>query len=246
MTPQDRLDVYVEAIIDQIKDEHKTLSKDLEYVFSEVTEKDRRYLAVRGYLAYPSLGRGTMEANWAFLPGSKIDPDVDKALDKVIEKWVGPDATYSLGVIRDLRPLAQQKTAWNGNKTVKALGGQLLTSLLTEIAKYDDTPTADGLKRLRKFILQQDVGGSSNATPGLSMHGQGRAFDFVVNKGGKSITDISTAKDSIAVWDGPNNWTGRLKDAADAANADLKTGRFDGPLKFPGLYEPWHYTFTKN
>src|SRR5262249_48391687 len=149
MTPQERLDVYVEAIIEAIKDEHPTISNDLEDVFTDITEKDRRYLAVRGYLAYPSLGRGTMEANWAFLPGAKIDPDVDKALDKVIEKWVGPDATYTLGVIRDLRPLAKQKKAWNGNRTVKALGGKLLTSLLTEIAKYDDTPTADSLKRLR-------------------------------------------------------------------------------------------------
>ena len=46
-----------------LKDEHKTIRKDLEYVFTEVTETDRRYLAVRGYLSYPNLGRGTIEAN---------------------------------------------------------------------------------------------------------------------------------------------------------------------------------------
>jgi hypothetical protein len=247
MTPQEKLDTYVETIIEAIENEHRTIRKDLEYVFTTITESDRLYLAVKGYLYYPNLGRGTIEANWPFTAGTRIDPDVDRALDKVVELWVPPDSSYTIEPKRSIRTLGQQTDAWNDNATVKSLGGELLTNLLTTIDKFPDTPAAADLKRFRTYLETVELTDSpTNATPGLSMHGQGRAFDFVVSRNGNEITSISTTKASIAVWDGPNQWTQRLKDAVTAANAVLGTGRFEGPLKLKKRYEPWHYAFIKN
>jgi hypothetical protein len=247
MTQKEKLDLYMEKIIDALKAEHQFLKGDLELVFTKVTEVERRYLAIWGYLRFPLLKRGTLESNWP-QKDSAIDPDVDRAIDKVIQKWVAPDRTYRLDTKKEIRTLSDQIDLWKKNSTsVKPLGSELLSKLLKQIETYDETPADDSVKKLRTYIEKLDLSGSpTNATPGLSMHGTGRAFDFIVYKSGTPIAGTSTTKESLAVWDGPENWTQRLKDAAEAANKDLTTGKWDGPLKLSQTYEPWHYIFIKS
>jgi hypothetical protein len=75
------------------------------------------------------------------------------------------------------------------------------------------------------------------AAPGLSDHGHANAFDFVVlEDGGKEMAMASSAW--VTTWEGPHDWTTKLKAAVDSAGE----GRFDGPLKSPK--EPWHYGYA--
>jgi hypothetical protein len=247
MTPQEKLETYMGRVSEAIKAEHPSLSSDLDYVFTTITEDNRRYLAIWGYLLFPSLGFGSMEDSWP-QTDTHIAADVDQAVDKVIARWVAPEPKYSLDTNREPRTLHQQVGYWNGNRTVRALGDELLTKLLTAITPYPDTPEDKSLKKYRKYLENVELSSSpTSATPGLSRHGTGRAFDFIVYKSGQPITDTSTTKASIDAWDGgPDKWTQRLKDAVTAANQEIGTGRFDGPLNRGGIYEPWHYDFFKN
>ena len=71
--------------------------------------------------------------------------------------------------------------------------------------------------------------------PGLSMHGQGRAYDFqILDKHGDTVADTDTSRIG-SIWDG-QGWTEKLSHAVHAAS-----GKFVGPLLKP--YEPWHYEY---
>jgi hypothetical protein len=73
------------------------------------------------------------------------------------------------------------------------------------------------------------------AAPGLSAHGQGRAFDFQIEHNGQVVagTEAASARQR---WDAPG-WTQKLHQAMSKAGP-----HFTGPLVSP--YEPWHYAYT--
>jgi len=73
------------------------------------------------------------------------------------------------------------------------------------------------------------------AAPGLSPHGQGRAFDFQVERDGQVIAGAAMAS-ATRQWDAAG-WTQKLHAAV------IKAGpHFAGPLDSP--YEPWHYSYA--
>ncbi len=89
------------------------------------------------------------------------------------------------------------------------------------------------LERFRKFLIAQRLENPTNATPGLSSHGQARAVDFVVFRGPVMI--LTTG--------GPDAWRAsgfaqRLAEAVAAAGPHLS-----GPLQNPD--EPWHYYYDR-
>jgi hypothetical protein len=69
------------------------------------------------------------------------------------------------------------------------------------------------------------------AVPGLSPHGQSRAFDFQVMRGSQLIAGPS----SPSSWD-ESGWTSKLQEAVRRAST-----KFSGPLASPR--EPWHYDY---
>lgn len=69
------------------------------------------------------------------------------------------------------------------------------------------------------------------AVPGLSPHGQSRAFDFQVMRGGELIAGPSGA----GRWDS-EGWTEKVRAAVARAST-----KFKGPLASPR--EPWHYDY---
>jgi hypothetical protein len=73
------------------------------------------------------------------------------------------------------------------------------------------------------------------AAPGLSAHGQGRAFDFQIERGGATVAGFD-ATAARRAWDA-KGWTDRLHAAVVASGKP-----FTGPLHSP--YEPWHYAYT--
>ena len=85
------------------------------------------------------------------------------------------------------------------------------------------------------MLVEAGLSGSpSNATPGLSQHGQAKAFDFVVSRGRDVVAGTVTATIQEK-WEDAG-WTAKLKQAVQDAG-----GKFVGPL--PAPYEPWHYIY---
>jgi hypothetical protein len=76
---------------------------------------------------------------------------------------------------------------------------------------------------------------ASLAAPGLSAHGQARAFDFQVEHDGQIVAGLD-ADAAPARWDAAG-WTAKLRAAVSSAG-----DRFVGPLKSPN--EPWHYVYA--
>ena len=150
----------------------------------------------------------------------------------VQRKFAGANPGCTLG-ISPIRSLEKQVQLWNGNNTVQQAGNRLFENMSRELAKvdYPTPPTGAGVAKFTSVLRFSSVSPEpSSAAPGTSDHGQLRAVDFVVLRGGKLVADTQTAQIQT-VWK-LDGWEGKL--IAAAAGTKLV-----GPLKFP--YEPWHW-----
>jgi hypothetical protein len=75
----------------------------------------------------------------------------------------------------------------------------------------------------------------SLAAPGLSSHGQLRAYDFQIQRKNGPIVARTNTGAAATEWDDPG-WTAKLAAAVKSAGSCWK-----GPLEFPR--EPWHYDY---
>ena len=97
---------------------------------------------------------------------------------------------------------------------------------------YTDRPTAVSVERFESFLRGATTRATPTlAVPGLSPHGQSRAFDFQVMRGPQLIAGPSGA----GAWDGAG-WTEKVREAVTRAST-----KFTGPLASPR--EPWHYDY---
>ncbi|MEZ5593494.1 MAG: hypothetical protein R3F53_23415 [Gammaproteobacteria bacterium] len=245
-----KLDAYIFGL----KTSLLFLKPEILLVLREITNKDRQLLAIFGYLRYQHRNPGDIYDIWAW------DDDEIAEYKKSAERKVAASAlnqvkksfnadsamkkkAFKLSVAPHVRSLQKQITAWNGNKSVLTIGKKLRTILLREIRKpiYPDTPNAAGIVQLHKRLTADWKKGTlaspTNATPGLSSHGQMRAVDFHV-KNGSGV--------KVGHSGNPQNWRDKglssaLKDAVTEANKALGRTAFKGPLLRPD--EPWHYTY---
>ncbi len=198
----------------------------------------RRLLAVRGYLR----AEREVGSKWAWTEEEIAryqDTDEYKRavadVEKVAEKFAESNPGYTLYVNTKVRSLEDQIMNWNGAGSVRAAGDGLLAATLKEIAAYEDDPGEAGLAKFERFLEGHSPSPRPTvAVPGLSPHGQMRAFDFQVKQGDRVVagTTVSTAE---VEWD-EAGWTARLAEAVAKSG-----GRFTGPLTSP--QEPWHYTY---
>ena len=233
---EEKLKAYVDEVA-------KDLETRIQGALIGMPLMDRRVLAIRGYLRYPSLGRGSIEANWAW---SNQDMEEFKktaeftrmkaAVAEVKATFAANNPGFTLGVDPDkVRSLESQVELWNQNPTVERLGRELKAKLLTAVEALPDTPDETSLKAFRKVLVEASLSSTpSNATPGLSQHGQAKAFDFVVSRGRDVVAGTVTATIQEK-WEDAG-WTAKLKQAVQDAG-----GKFVGPL--PAPYEPWHYIY---
>jgi hypothetical protein len=198
----------------------------------------RRLLAVRGYLR----AEREVSSKWAWTEEEIAryqDTDEYKRavadVEKVTEKFAELNPGYSLYANTKVRSLEDQIKNWNGAGSVSAAGDDLLAATLKELSDYEDNPSEGSLAKFERFLEGYSPSPRPTvAVPGLSPHGQMRAFDFQVKQGDRIIagTTTSTAK---AEWD-EAGWTAKLGEAVAKSG-----GRFTGPLTSP--QEPWHYTY---
>jgi hypothetical protein len=235
-TPEEKLKAYADEL-------QKELQPRVQGALITMPALERRVLAIRGYLRFPSMGRGSIESNWAWsnedmeeFKKSTEFTRMKQAVADVKSTFASQNAGYTLGVDPDkVRSLETQVNLWNQNPTVRRLSQELKTKLLKTLEALPDTPDPASLKEFKKVVVEAKLSGSpSNATPGLSQHGQAKAFDFVVYKGRDVVasTETATLKEK---WDDAG-WTAKLKKAVQEAG-----DKFVGPL--PAPYEPWHYVY---
>jgi hypothetical protein len=201
----------------------------------------RRLLALRGYLR----SEGALGAKWSWtaeeikrFEGSAEYRGALSEVEKVRRKFAELNPGYELYVNTQVRTLEKQIRLWNETSSVQVAADQLRSMAQQELATpaYKEAPDAAGLNRFRQFLKSARPATTPTvATPGLSQHGQLRAFDFQVQKGSQLVagTDSSTI---ASVWEG-QGWTKKLKAAVVAAS-----NKFKGPLVSPR--EPWHYDYV--
>jgi hypothetical protein len=200
----------------------------------------RRLLALRGYLRAGQQA----QARWAWSQ-AQIDlyetsaegADALAEVERVRETFAQLNPGYALRVNTQVRSLDEQLRKWNQVESVGRAADELLAEARKEMSRpvHEGTTSEAGLQSFERFLRgfapreQPTV-----ATPGLSLHGSGRAFDFQVLHGTRLIAGTSTATAAEA-WDRAG-WTLRLQEAVRRASTKLF-----GPLSVP--HEPWHYDY---
>lgn len=198
----------------------------------------RRLLAARAYLR----AGDTLHTRWSWtaeeIQAHAQSPDYRALLDetdRVRKRFEADNPGYSLYANTEARSLELQIVRFNSNKSVGRVATTLYTQALAEIGKpgYGEPEQLDAVTRFKRFLAGwRPPTAAPLAAPGISRHGQLRAIDFQVMKGGAIVapTETATVKHN---WDAPG-WTTKLQAAVAGSN-------FRGPLRSP--YEPWHYEY---
>jgi len=214
-------------------------------VLRRIPSSRRRLLAMKYYLRRTP---GEIEEKWAWNAGeirlyrrSKEYGQAAAELDKVTRKFAELNPGYRLEVRMEIRTLGEQVRKWNGVRSIGGAGNELADTCLALMADsagfFASEPTPERLTLFADFLRvfePQTV--PTVAVPGLSQHGQLRAFDFSIRRGGAVVAGPST-RSIPSDWDGAG-WTVKLGDAICSVS-----DRFQGPLYDP--YEPWHYTYIR-
>jgi hypothetical protein len=204
----------------------------------QVRASDRRLLAVRAYLR----AGDSLQQRWSWTqdqldayPSTAEGKAAAADIDAVIAAFAAANLGFTLRVNRLPRSLALQIARWNENRSVGIAAAALVKSLEQQFGGLARPPDP---KLLRGALMQwRPSVAAALAAPGLSAHGQARAFDFQVEQDGKVIAGTEAAS-AHQQWDAAG-WTQKLHAAVGAAGK-----RFAGPLASP--YEPWHYTYISN
>lgn len=224
-----KLESYVRAAAADLPPEQRD-------ALGRVNTDARRVLALRGYL------RAGREAasRWAWsrerIESYEKSPEYAAALaeiEKVRREFENANPGYTLRVNTQVRSLDEQLSKWNENDSVARAGEELLQRVREELAgsSYAEAPAAD-VQRFERFLRGSTTRVTPTlAVPGLSPHGQSRAFDFQVMRGSQLIA----APSGPGEWDSAG-WTEKVREAVMRAST-----KFTGPLASPR--EPWHYDY---
>jgi hypothetical protein len=203
---------------------------------AQIAGADRRLLALRSYL---KAGDGLNE-RWSWseeqqltYPSTAEGKTASVELDAVAAAFAAANPGFTLRVNRAPRSLEAQIIAWNDNESVAAAAAACGNALERRFGAAHARSTAAALRLA--LLDWQPNHRATLAAPGLSAHGQARAFDFQVERGAELVagTDSASARTQ---WDAAG-WTQKLHTAVGAAGA-----HFSGPLQSP--YEPWHYAYV--
>ncbi|MDB5036160.1 MAG: hypothetical protein JWQ98_3401 [Chlorobi bacterium] len=207
-----------------------------------IPSRPRRLLALKYYLNRTA---EEIERKWAWSQAeasayrsSGEYQDALRELVAVRSYFAMLSPGYRLEAKVEIRSFGAQLGKWNSVGSIGSAGGELITAALTFLADSSLVVTDSSSNRLSRFIgFLHDFEPKQMPTvalPGLSQHGQFRAFDFRVMKGGRVVAG-TVARTIPAVWDRAG-WTEKLREAICTASR-----KFDGPLPEP--YEPWHYAY---
>ncbi len=201
-----------------------------------ISSDDRRLLALSAYLR----AGGTLAERWSWsqeqisnYPSTAEGKAASADIDAVVAAFAAANPGFTLQVNRKPRSLELQIAHWNVDESVAAAAAALVAALERRFIGDLTTPNTD---QLRKALINwKPIVAIALAAPGLSAHGQARAFDFQVERDGQVVAGVDVAVASLQ-WDAAG-WTQKLHTAVSAAG-----NHFAGPLESP--FEPWHYSYA--
>ena len=161
-------------------------------------------------------------------------------IEKVKREFAERNSGYTLSVNIGARSLGTQIKKWNSVRSVGRAARDFMDSckrLLQDSVLFPLAPDSIATQRFSHFLTTyrpKEGRIPTVAVPGLSKHGQLRAFDFKVKKGRRLIAGTTT-RTINSKWERPG-WTDKLREAIFTVS-----DRFEGPLDVP--YEPWHYNY---
>jgi hypothetical protein len=203
---------------------------------ARITDPPRQLLALRAYLR-----AGTqLPQRWSWsqqqldrYPSTPEGQAAAADIQAVEEAFAVANPGYHARANRMPRSLEIQLAHWNDNPSVAVVASQLAASLQRLFPAQSAPP---GIEQLRQALVAwQPRVAAPLAAPGLSAHGQGRAFDFQIEDSSQIVAGFQQSQ-AGQQWDA-RGWTRKLHAAVVASG---KT--FSGPLQSP--YEPWHYAYT--
>ncbi len=240
MASEAKILAYIDAL------ETWVLDSEVICALIQIPLLERKLLATRGYIRFMDVKHMKVWEHWAwsaseikdwyasdaYKTASRIIDDINRTFKKVNDG-------YHLYVVKQVRSVEKQIKKWHESDQVLRLGQALRMKVSNHLDSggYSNTPNQAETQRFRAFLAQTSVSESLLvATPGLSDHGHGNAFDMAVyDKHSKKMAGTSHAW--VSTWDGPHGWNAKLQSAVQKSGE----GRFTGPLKVP--YEPWHYEY---
>jgi hypothetical protein len=195
---------------------------------------ERQLLALRAYLR----AGDTLSSRWSWsqeqltaYPLSAEGKAVAADIEAVEEIFARDNPGFAARASRMPRSLEVQLEHWNENRTVGAVATDLATSLSGRLKANTASP-----EQVRAALIDwKPRTAAPLAAPGLSAHGQGRAFDFQIERDGRVVAGFD-AVSAHQRWDS-SGWTRKLHAAIASSGKP-----FTGPLQSP--YEPWHYAYT--
>ena len=217
-----------------------TLPEPAQRALDSIDSPQRKLLAARSYAKVGD----SLTSRWSWteqeirqFETSHQHRQLLGAVQAVIDRFEEQNPGYSLYANMNVRSLDVQLERWNSNPRVGVIAAELYSRLSREVTSrgYPDQPTEESVNQLKTLLMTSWPSSAAPlAAPGLSAHGQLRAVDFQVTKGGQIVAGTSIA--AVArTWE-RQGWHRKLLHAVQSVG-DL----FAGPLRAPN--EPWHYSY---
>jgi hypothetical protein len=197
-----------------------------------------RLLALRSYLrSGERLGErwSWTEQQIAAYDGSPEQRELDAEVQRVRDEFERANPGFELFVNPQVRSLDRQLRNWNQTESVALAAARLLQDAHALLASAAADPAAREAAVHEFLATYRPEPTPTVAAPGLSPHGQMRAIDFQVHRGGEIVAGPDT-RTIESTWQ-QGGWAARLDAAVNAASRS-----FIGPLVAPA--EPWHYTYA--
>jgi hypothetical protein len=216
-----------------------TLGPNEQEALAKIPSLDRRLLALRAYLRAGQ----NLRTRWSWSDeqirafGQSAEYERLRAdIAAITLEFERRNPGYTLYANTEVRSLDTQIERWNANPRVGLTAANLFRVTQAALATVPTQPDKESLSAFARLLSEWRPSPTAPlAAPGLSMHGQSRAIDFQIMKGGRIVA--ATEVNAVArEWEA-SGWSRKLKDAVRAASP-----RFKGPLAAPN--EPWHYEYS--
>ncbi len=189
----------------------------------------RQLLALRSYLRAGDVGErwSWTDAEIAAYEQSPAHEEALAALAWAQARFAERNPGYSLYVNTRVRSLDTQLERWNTNASV-GVAAEAMARAAAEACAAAPSTFAEWVRGWRPDPP------ANLAAPGLSAHGQARAFDFQVMQGEVLVAGTDSRRIDADWVEG--GWARRL------AEVMAESPAFEGPLRSPR--EPWHYAYA--